>query len=115
MPSRRKRKRGRRLAAGESQLPAGQPGDREATRQGGRGDTAGIWENASRGDLVLLRHAIREDWPVPKERRRPILDEVFQLLHSKNPRVAIGVARVFLEADRANLRAEMELRRTTQG
>jgi hypothetical protein len=115
MPSRRKRKRERRLAASESRLQAGQRGDREATCQGGKGDPAGLWTDASRSDLVLLRHAIREGWPVPEERRRPILDEVFPLLHSQNPRVAIGVTRVFLDADRANLRTETYVLRTAQG
>jgi hypothetical protein len=59
----------------------------------------------------LLRRAVRQDWPIPDERRDGIIEEVSSLIDSDRARVAISVAWVYIEADRANLRArKAELR-----
>src|SRR5262249_40811797 len=61
MPSRRRRKRSRRLAE-----KAALRGDRSRPSiRGAGGQLRGDWENLSRGDLLLFRKAIKEDWPVP--------------------------------------------------
>jgi hypothetical protein len=62
-----------------------------------------IWPDATRGDLLFLRKAIKEGWPVPVERRPGILDEVCSLFSSADARRTIGAVRVFLDADRVNL------------
>jgi hypothetical protein len=61
---------------------------------------------------VLLRHAINADWPIPPHRRRAILKDVFnRFRQADSVRITLGVARVLIAADRANLRAwEAELR-----
>jgi hypothetical protein len=66
----------------------------------------GLWSDASRSELALLRYAINHDWPVPYERRRPILEEIFELARFADARKAISAFRVFIAADWANLRAE---------
>jgi hypothetical protein len=65
-----------------------------------------MWESASRSDLILLRRAIREGWAIPEDRRQTLPKEIAVLLRSDNPRLAIGAARVYVEMDRANLKAE---------
>lgn len=68
-----------------------------------------------RGDLRLLRRAIRAGWPIPDESRRVLLDRVSHLLHEPETvpegirtRAVFRAAWVFLEADRENLRGVFE-------
>lgn len=69
-----------------------------------------------RGDLRLLRRAIRDGWPIPEESRRVLLDRVSRLLikdvedipEGIRNRVLLGACAVFLEADRENLRGVLE-------
>jgi hypothetical protein len=106
MPSRRKRKRERRLAAPGQTGAAARRGDRgNPPAPGGKGGTCGLWADASPSELRLLREAIRRGWPVPQERRGPIMEEVRGPLGdaSTPARVALSIARVALAADRANL------------
>jgi hypothetical protein len=82
MPSRRKRKRGRRrVAHAQADGAAARRGDRgKPPAPGGKGGGCGLWADPSRSDLQLLRQAIRRGWPVPQERCGPILAEVFSRL-----------------------------------
>jgi hypothetical protein len=99
MSSRRRRQRQRR-----QQPPPGSPA---ADGQ----EHTGLWSDASLSELRLLRRAIRADWPIPDERRDGLIEEVSSLIDSDRARVAISVAWVYIEADRANLRArKAELR-----
>ncbi len=116
MGSRRKRKRYRRLTQAQG-TEASRRGDRPETQatapgkplpSGGWGETAELWSDVSRGDLVLLRHAVRENWPIPVERRPVIIQGLSDLIGNTDPRRTIGVARVFLAMHRANLEAERE-------
>ena len=68
-----------------------------------------------RGDLRLLRRAIREGWPIPEESRRILLDRVYRILQDPETvpegirgRAVIGAVWVILEADRENLRGVFE-------
>ena len=93
MPSRRKRKRERRKAEATAHSPG---------TCGGWGD--GLPTTLS--DLVLLRRAINEDWPVPDNVRQAICDELAEEeLESSEVRRLISVVRTFLAMDRANMRA----------
>jgi hypothetical protein len=76
-----------------------------------------LWAEASRSELVLLRCAIRERWPVPEERCGPILQEVFSRFHTKDTpvRVLVAIARVFLAADQDNLDRLREARQADRG
>jgi hypothetical protein len=55
----------------------------------------------------LLAHAIRDGWPVPAERRGPILSEVCSLFEkpdqSRDARRTVAAARAVLAADYHNL------------
>lgn len=62
-----------------------------------------------RSDLVLLRRAISEDWPVPENVQRTIVAELGGELRTKDARRFLAVARAFLEMQAANLRALKEL------
>jgi hypothetical protein len=75
----------------------------------------GLWAEASRSDLALLRRAIRENWAVPLERRGTILSEVFALMkiaaRAGNPGKVIAGARVCMEAAEYNMALERAERR----
>jgi hypothetical protein len=64
------------------------------------GQLRGDWENASLGDLILLRKAIKENWPVPPERCRPLIEAVLSQLHSEDDRLTISLCQVVLTADK---------------
>src|SRR5690348_8127301 len=101
MASRRRRKRERRQA----EHAAGRGDRRPAPAPGGSGGECGLWVDAPRSELLLLRAAIHRGWPVPFHRRPLILAEVAAGLDSPRQRHVIATARVFLTADRANLAA----------
>lgn len=68
-----------------------------------------------RGDLRLLRRAIREGWPIPEESRRILLDRVSRIFQEPETisqgirtRALIRAVWVVLEADRENLRGVFE-------
>jgi len=68
-----------------------------------------------RGDLRLLRRAIREGWPIPEESRRVLLDRVLRIIEEPGTvpdgirdRAVLGALWVFVEADRENLRGLVE-------
>jgi uncharacterized protein YeaO (DUF488 family) len=71
--------------------------------------TPGLWSDASPSDLRLLRQAIRGDWPIPDERRPPIIAEIAPLFQAEQARAAITVAWMFIEAVKAKVRAEREM------
>jgi hypothetical protein len=104
MPSRRKRKRERqRVAHAQADGAAARRGDRgKPPAPGGKGGGCGLWADASRSELQLLRVAIRRGWPVPQERRGPSLEEVLSRMQDKDtpPRLLIAIARVALDADK---------------
>ena len=92
MPSRKKRKRYRQRIA-------------EATAKTPR--TCGGWGQGvptTRSDLVLLSHAINEDWPVPENVRLAIVAELGGEIGTKDARRFLAVTRVFLAMQAANLR-----------
>jgi hypothetical protein len=69
--------------------------------------TGGFGGRHARGDLALVRHAIREDWPLEEEKRVALMRFCLRVIRAKiSHRVAISVAHCVLEADKANLRAE---------
>jgi hypothetical protein len=125
MPSRRKRKRERQQADAQADMAAERRGDRCPTPpedsgkplRGVRGAVAGLWANASRSELVLLRHAIRERWPIPEDRRGPCLEEVFSRLHDKGTptRLLLTTTGVFLAANKHNLDLFCEALRAERG
>ena len=104
--SRRKRKRERRLAAkaecrgDRPEAPSGETG------WGVGGRFPGICDEASRSDLLLLRRAIREDWPVSPDRRLQILDEVLSplKLHELTDREKLARAWVAIDVRKKELR-----------
>jgi len=93
MPSRRKRKRVRRQAEATARSPG----------------TCGGWGNGlptTLADLVMLRRAINEDWPVPANVRHAIVDELGGDIETSEVRRALSVFRSFLVMESANIRAE---------
>jgi hypothetical protein len=61
---------------------------------------------ATLADLVLLRRAINEDWPVPADVRQSIVDELEAEIKSPDVRRCLSVVRTFLAMESANIRAE---------
>jgi hypothetical protein len=53
----------------------------------------------------LLCHAIRADWPIPFERRGPIIREVVALFGDADGRRSNAAVSVYLAAGAANRRA----------
>jgi hypothetical protein len=75
----------------------------------------GDWETASRGDLLLFRKAIKEDWPVPPERRRPLLDAALSPISREDstPRQRTAAGWLALTALKHDIEMETaELRRS---
>ncbi len=104
MPSRRVRKRERRLAAN-----AGLRGDRQksSTRVsavGGEGGFRSDWRYASLSDLILLRRAVKEEWPIPLERRRPLMQAILSIIRSEESteRLLISVCQIVVNAEEIN-------------
>ncbi len=91
MSSRRKRKRERRIAEATANL---------LNPQGG-------WGESTKADLLLIRQAIREDWPVPDDVRRAIIEELFQEVDTdcSDVRRFLAIVRVFLAMVKANIDA----------
>jgi hypothetical protein len=112
-PSRRKRKRYRRRAANQAVLTARPRGDRSRppTEDFGKpsggfgGRSAGLWCDASRSDLLLLRKSIQEDWPVSDERRAAILREALSALHREGTtdRKVLALIRLGISAQQYDL------------
>ena len=91
MSSRRKRKRERRTAEATAKF---------LVPQGG-------WGEFTKADLLLIRQAIREDWPVPDDVRRAIIEELFQEVDTdcSDVRRFLAIVRVFLAMVKANIDA----------
>jgi hypothetical protein len=66
----------------------------------------------SLSDLVLLRRAINQDWPVSAPVRQAIVAELGEGLESNDARRTISIAKTFIAMDWANLRLEGVKRRT---
>jgi hypothetical protein len=101
--SRKRRKRNRRRLAEQAEWG----GDRQEPliSPGGSGANRPDWSDATRGELVLLAHAIRTDWPIPVHRRRPILKALLSIFSKRHwdCRLALAVARVVIAADKKNV------------
>jgi hypothetical protein len=71
-----------------------------------RGVLGGGASRPGRANLRLIRRAIREDWPIPDEKRQALVEHLEAVVGHENERSSIAAAWGILEADRANLRAE---------
>ncbi len=117
MPSRRTRKRYRSPAAnaglrGDRQRP---PTDDFGNFAGGvGGKLCGDWENASLSDLRLLRHAINENWLVPVESRRQLMQALCSILRSEDFRIVMSACQVVITAENYNLKLEEAERRAKE-
>jgi len=56
----------------------------------------------TRGDLQMIRKAIREGWDVPHDKRQAIIAQVVEALDSENCRLSTGAALTILEMSKAN-------------
>ena len=57
------------------------------------------------GNAGLVRQAIREDWPVPDDVRRAIIEELFQEVDSdcSDVRRFLAITRVIMAMSKANI------------
>jgi hypothetical protein len=69
----------------------------------GQGGPYGLWRDAPPGELRLLLSAIRRGWPVPVERRGPIMDEVLAGLDDADPRRVALLGRIAIAAAQASM------------
>lgn len=60
----------------------------------------------SRADLLMVRQAIREGWPVPEAVRLAVIDDVCDVALAGDPRRAIAAVRVILAMEDDNQHAE---------
>ena len=60
--------------------------------------------HAGKGNMALLRRAVRERWPMTDERRAMLLDQMFGIVErSPDPRNKIAAAKVIVTADSINV------------
>jgi hypothetical protein len=80
---------------------------------------AGLWRDANRSDLRLLRRAIREDWPISPARRLTLMDEIHDVFlaarAADDVRLVIAVAWVVVDVANYNLRLMEAERRAGHG
>jgi hypothetical protein len=107
------RARKRRLRSLESaDYPLQGDGEREEIPRGS-GANSGVferWAEASRADLLLLRRAIREGWPVADHIRPIIVEAIMSKLDTEapdDPLMAIAVAKIVIAADNADIDAQL--------
>ncbi len=92
MPSRKKRKRDRRRAEATAAVPVL------------KGDW-GAESKRPRGDMLLIRKAIRGGWDVPQAVRDAIVDDVIPAaLESIRPRLTLSAVRAVIEMVEADRR-----------
>jgi hypothetical protein len=110
MPSRRRRKRCRGPASaagarGDRPRPQPEKPDSPEPAVGARGLLCGEWETASRSDLLLLCKAMMKRWPIPPERRRPIMDAVTSQIYREDTpvRLTLAIARLVIAAGTRDL------------
>ncbi len=91
MQSRRKRKRERRKAEATAKFLVPGVG----------------WGESTKAELLLIRQAIQEGWPVPDNVRRAIIEELFQEVgpDSSDVRRFLAITKVFLAMTQANIDA----------
>jgi len=96
-PSRKKRKRNHRRLQVEAIARSPQP-------RGGWGQGTSV----TRGDLLLVRQAIREGWPVSAEVKRLVADDVWRAFDAdESLRLLIAIARTAVAMEGVNQRAEL--------
>ena len=104
MASRRKRKRERCQAA----IGQDQRGDRNESQPSPpifAEIATGVGGHHARGDLRLIAHAIREDWPMNDAKRAALMRYIMREMRDRaSVRVVFAVAKCVIEADRADLR-----------
>jgi hypothetical protein len=71
------------------------------------------WDNLSRADMVLIRRAIREGWPVPDVVCRPIVQALCRAMKSPSRRRVISAAQTL--ADMSDLPEPPPRRRRAAG
>jgi hypothetical protein len=80
---------------------------------GGLGADSGVyerWAEATRTDLVLLRRAVREGWPIPEHVRSTLVAAIRTKLaakHHDDPLMALAVVRAFIAMDCSTVEAEI--------
>jgi hypothetical protein len=116
MPNRRKQRRWRRshCHGGNAAQPVQQAQPIGLPTAAGT-KTAGLWADASRGELLLIRKAIRERWDMPEARRLTLLHEIYPLSDTDDVRLVLAVTRVFLDAQEANMEEERRELLSRQG
>jgi hypothetical protein len=80
--------------------------------QGTASELFARWASASLSDLVMLRKAIRESWPVPNDVRGALAAAVMSKMRSepRYEKMTTAVARTFLAMEQANIAAESAAR-----
>jgi hypothetical protein len=60
--------------------------------------------------LRLIRRAIREGWDIPEAKRRALVEHLMGIMRTGHARNVLAAMWCFIEANRANLRAESQQR-----
>ncbi len=67
-----------------------------------------MWtDNLSRSDMVLIRKAIANNWPVSQETRVRVIAGMFNAMESGHARKTIAVGRTAVAMEAANIRSEL--------
>ena len=62
----------------------------------------------SKGDLVLLRRAIKNRWPVLAEHQAQLVERTLELVADADPKIAVSAVRAGVAMVDANIKIDME-------
>ncbi len=82
----------------DSQQPAGDQGEPSILAD----------RHRTKGDLVLLRRALKNRWPVTVEQQGQIVDKLMELVDDPDPKVAASAVRTGVAIVDANIRIDLE-------
>lgn len=78
-------------------------------KTGDQGDTSLLTDrHRAKGDLVLVRRAVRNKWPVKPENQAALVERTMQLVADPDPKIAVSAVRAGVAMVDANIRIDLE-------
>jgi len=90
-------------------MPPNAPSQEEISKKGDQGDTSLASDpHRVKGDLVMLRRALKNRWPVKSEHQGRIVERLMDLIEDADPKIAASAVRTGVAMVDANIRIDQE-------